>query len=216
MVQALSAGMVAALDAGDSDAAFFFSSRRRHTRSLRDWSSDVCSSDLKSLDGMRNFIKPAPKDHVLYTNLRDKLAKLEGASDADKEKILAAGEAAVGDNVYGAYKTLIAYFETIDAKVTESNGVWALPDGDKFYAWCVKNHTTLPLTPDEVHATGLREVARIEGEIDTILKAQGLKDGTVGARMAKLAADPAQLWPEGDAGYAAALAEYQRIIDEIS
>src|SRR5690349_24486572 len=27
---------------------FFFSSRRRHTRSLRDWSSDVCSSDLRS------------------------------------------------------------------------------------------------------------------------------------------------------------------------
>src|SRR6266496_2142498 len=27
---------------------FFFSSRRRHTRSLRDWSSDVCSSDLVS------------------------------------------------------------------------------------------------------------------------------------------------------------------------
>src|SRR5438874_12803129 len=26
--------------------SFFFSSRRRHTRSLRDWSSDVCSSDL--------------------------------------------------------------------------------------------------------------------------------------------------------------------------
>src|SRR5699024_11489220 len=26
--------------------AFFFSSRRRHTRSKRDWSSDVCSSDL--------------------------------------------------------------------------------------------------------------------------------------------------------------------------
>src|SRR5690349_23491731 len=29
---------------------FFFSSRRRHTRSLRDWSSDVCSSDLKVVD----------------------------------------------------------------------------------------------------------------------------------------------------------------------
>src|SRR6266496_1437007 len=28
---------------------FFFSSRRRHTRSLRDWSSDVCSSDLAGL-----------------------------------------------------------------------------------------------------------------------------------------------------------------------
>src|SRR5438874_13339247 len=28
---------------------FFFSSRRRHTRSLRDWSSDVCSSDLEGV-----------------------------------------------------------------------------------------------------------------------------------------------------------------------
>src|SRR5690349_15583617 len=39
---------------------FFFSSRRRHTRSLRDWSSDVCSSDLRpirhpaALPGMRD------------------------------------------------------------------------------------------------------------------------------------------------------------------
>src|SRR5437870_12882444 len=31
-------------------ALFFFSSRRRHTRWPRDWSSDVCSSDLYSLD----------------------------------------------------------------------------------------------------------------------------------------------------------------------
>src|SRR5205814_6032705 len=29
---------------------FFFSSRRRHTRCLSDWSSDVCSSDLKRLE----------------------------------------------------------------------------------------------------------------------------------------------------------------------
>src|SRR5207249_8651767 len=37
---------------------FFFSSRRRHTRSKRDWSSDVCSSDLgahPSLDDRKNF-----------------------------------------------------------------------------------------------------------------------------------------------------------------
>src|SRR5207247_5824276 len=30
------------------ECLFFFSSRRRHTRSTRDWSSDVCSSDLKA------------------------------------------------------------------------------------------------------------------------------------------------------------------------
>src|SRR5438874_3608880 len=41
---------------------FFFSSRRRHTRSLRDWSSDVCSSDLGELKQ-----RPA---HLVKTELR--------------------------------------------------------------------------------------------------------------------------------------------------
>src|SRR6266576_1981839 len=35
---------------------FFFSSRRRHTRSLRDWSSDVCSSDLRQTSQLRGWL----------------------------------------------------------------------------------------------------------------------------------------------------------------
>src|SRR5438874_3291820 len=38
---------------------FFFSSRRRHTRSLRDWSSDVCSSDLVVLAPLGWFLAPS-------------------------------------------------------------------------------------------------------------------------------------------------------------
>src|SRR5690349_8028699 len=47
---------------------FFFSSRRRHTRSLRDWSSDVCSSDLLAgdLNGMFRIL-----DQYLYSQPRD-------------------------------------------------------------------------------------------------------------------------------------------------
>src|SRR5690349_24498510 len=40
---------------------FFFSSRRRHTRSLRDWSSDVCSSDLWKNSSVDD-IRPKPSD----------------------------------------------------------------------------------------------------------------------------------------------------------
>src|SRR5690349_446380 len=41
----------------DERSYYFFSSRRRHTRSLRDWSSDVCSSDLMTSwsNGPRSF-----------------------------------------------------------------------------------------------------------------------------------------------------------------
>src|SRR5215475_13377562 len=44
---------------------FFFSSRRRHTRFSRDWSSDVCSSDLTVTDGERVFSSGGyPKNHL--------------------------------------------------------------------------------------------------------------------------------------------------------
>src|SRR5690606_39492778 len=38
---------------------FFFSSRRRHTRFSRDWSSDVCSSDLSEADSVTMWVDPA-------------------------------------------------------------------------------------------------------------------------------------------------------------
>src|SRR5207249_8887485 len=38
--------------------SFFFSSRRRHTRSKRDWSSDVCSSDLSIADLVKKLETP--------------------------------------------------------------------------------------------------------------------------------------------------------------
>src|SRR6266496_5535989 len=41
---------------------FFFSSRRRHTRSLRDWSSDVCSSDLRGRQGRSLRVGDRPWD----------------------------------------------------------------------------------------------------------------------------------------------------------
>src|SRR5207248_8334392 len=41
-----------------SRTVFFFSSRRRHTRSYGDWSSDVCSSDLKPWTAHHRFLVP--------------------------------------------------------------------------------------------------------------------------------------------------------------
>src|SRR5438034_6611063 len=43
---------------------FFFSSRRRHTRSLCDWSSDVCSSDLSRLIRMPDEWRQLDLHHV--------------------------------------------------------------------------------------------------------------------------------------------------------
>src|SRR5216683_3627583 len=52
---------------GDAGIKFFFSSRRRHTRSDRDWSSDVCSSDLDA----RRADRPAGRRRRNWRRARD-------------------------------------------------------------------------------------------------------------------------------------------------
>src|SRR5690606_13198804 len=89
-------------------------------------------------------------------------------------------------------------------------GVWRLPDGERFYAHGLKYWTTTDMTPDEVHAVGLEQVAGISAEIDAILKAQGMAEGTVGQRIDALNKDPAQLWPNTEAGKAALIESLNR------
>src|SRR6266513_343423 len=67
---------------------FFFSSRRRHTRSKRDWSSDVCSSDLKPVRD------PAARDPAaivaeIYSPKREEIyGAAFGLNVADRRKYL--------------------------------------------------------------------------------------------------------------------------------
>lgn len=58
------------------------------------------------------------------------------------------------------------------------------------------------MTPDEVHQMGLDQLAKIQSEMDAILKKQGYSQGPVGARMEALAKDPRFAFPEGDPGRA--------------
>src|SRR5690349_24404181 len=65
---------------------FFFSSRRRHTRSLRDWSSDVCSSDLRTKSGLGPF-RPLVDPGALYWIRRPELTiRVAGAEIADRSE----------------------------------------------------------------------------------------------------------------------------------
>jgi uncharacterized protein (DUF885 family) len=55
-------------------------------------------------------------------------------------------------------------------------GLWSLPDGEARYAFRVKNSTTTDMTPEQIHQIGLREVARIEGEMLQVAKKLGYSD----------------------------------------
>ncbi len=89
---------------------------------------------------------------------------------------------------------------------TNDGGVWKLPGGDDYYSGALAFQTTTTLTPDQVHALGLAQVADLSGQLEPLLKAQGLTQGSVGARLTALGQRPEQVWPNTDDGRTALLA----------
>jgi len=171
----------------------------------------------KVLAEMRAFTAAPAKDNILYTSLADELGKLPAGTlaDGERDSLLAQAQTAITGQVYPAYGKFIAYYDTLLAKTTGNHGVWALPDGAAFYAWSARMHTSTDMTPAQIHQLGLDEVARIEAQMNDILVAQGLTEGSVGARVQEIARRPDQIYPDTDEGRAAIIADFTRIIAEV-
>ena len=65
----------------------------------------------------------------------------------------------------------------------------ALPDGERYYGWLARHYTTTSLTPDQIHALGVSEVARIRAEMDATIAQAGFK-GSFADFLAFLRSDP--------------------------
>src|SRR5438105_15505827 len=86
-----------------SHLSFFFSSRRRHTRSTRDWSSDVCSSDLGT-QRLPRFVGPGPARLMIFSG--EPISGRRAAEWGLVEE--AVGPAEVFDRAAGIARTLAA------------------------------------------------------------------------------------------------------------
>jgi uncharacterized protein (DUF885 family) len=156
--------------------------------------------------------KPAA-ENILATSFKTRVAKIDKLSEQDRTDFQARVEKEITAQVYPAYARLIDYFTALLPKTTTDDGVWKLPEGDAYYAYELRNNTTTSLKPDEVHALGLQEVARIEAEMRGLLDANGFAGEPIGPAMEKLAKDPRFLYPNDDQGRAEAIAEYTRLLD---
>ncbi len=160
---------------------------------------------------------PAPRN-PLYVDFMGKLDKLApGTLDpATRAELLSGVENAIEHSVYPAYQRMIDHFVALLPKAQGNFGAWHLPNGDAYYAWCIRNHATTALSAEQIHRIGLDEVARIGAQMDDILRTQGLSEGSIGDRVRQLSADPAQRYPDSEGGRIAIIADYQAILDEVN
>jgi uncharacterized protein (DUF885 family) len=152
-----------------------------------------------TLGQMAALRAPAPEASTLTASLVRRTRDIPGDWGKRASEI-------VGGKIYPALDRQAALIKELRGKARTSAGVWDVPNGEAIYAAALESSTTTRYTPDEVHAMGLDQVASISAELDVILKAQGLSQGSVGARLTALNARPEQLYPDTAEGRAELIA----------
>jgi uncharacterized protein (DUF885 family) len=162
----------------------------------------------KTLTQLRAGRAAPPEQWGVVTSLASRTSEMDGDYAVDAAVIAA-------EKIAPAIDRQIAALEALEARATDSAGVWAQPDGEAYYTWALKAATTTTMSPDEVHELGREELAKLHAEMEVILKSVGYTDGPVGARMTALYDDPRYKFAEGDEGRAEIMAFIHEKIEEI-
>ncbi len=170
----------------------------------------------KSLVIMQEFVDQAAEENVLYVSFKEKLEKADEIGDAETGSFLEQAKAEIETTVYPAYQSYIDYFTGLRAKSTTDAGVWKLPDGEAFYNYMLRGHTTTELTADEIHSIGVAEVERIQSEMLDIFAEEGY-DPSLGVKALfdQLAEEERWFYSDDDEGRKQILADYGTILEEI-
>ena len=125
------------------------------------------------------------------------------------------GEAIAKSRIAPALARQLRELETQRRKATHDAGVWKLPHGDEYYAWCLVAGTTTRLTPEEIHQHGMEELRELQSRMDVILRSRGMTQGSVGERMTALGKDPRYQYANTDADRARLMALLQASVNRI-
>ncbi len=129
------------------------------------------------LDGYEETITPHivedPTESLLFKPFKAFPGTIAGA---DRDRLTEAGRRAIMSAIVPSYRAFQAFMADEYAPAArEEIAASALPNGRAFYAHRVRRYTTLEITPEEVHAKGQAEVARIRKEMEAVLGSVGFE-----------------------------------------
>ena len=134
----------------------------------------VIERTLPQLDAM---IVTEPTQSLFFQPI---LQMPAGFSAADKNRLLRAYTLAIEDQIVPTYRKLRVFAQEEYLPKTRSTVGWsALPEGDRWYNYLVRNQTTTDFAPEEIFQLGLDEIARIQKEMERMRAENGFQ-GTLG------------------------------------
>ncbi|HEX8216079.1 MAG TPA: DUF885 family protein [Allosphingosinicella sp.] len=174
-------------------------------RLRREYSLGVVPPDFvidKTLLQIGNITGTAAAESGLTTSLARRTAEKNIAGDW-----AARAARIVESEVYPALQRQAETVRAQRAGAVHDAGVWRLPEGPDYYAYGLRYATTTQMSADEIHRLGLDQIADLSSQVDRILRAQGMTQGSVGARMKALGTEARFVYPNTDAGKAQLLTD---------
>jgi uncharacterized protein (DUF885 family) len=142
-----------------------------------------------SIGQLDRFLDGAPENNVFVAWLVQRMANVKDLPAEEQAKFAADATAIVKQSIIPVFQRTRALLQEQLPKTTSDAGLWRLPNGDKAYAVLLRQMTSTDYTPQQIHEIGLREVARIEKEMNGLLVSIGYSEGTIKQRMEKLEQD---------------------------
>jgi uncharacterized protein (DUF885 family) len=152
-------------------------------------------------------------DSTVLADFRKKVAALE-TDAATREALVAEASAALAGPFRRGFDTLFAALDAVEPLATGNNGAWSLPDGGDYYAARLAFYTTTDLTADQIHQSGLDQVAAIRAEMDAARQEMGYA-GTLDELIAAMRTDPQYRFPNDESGKEQYLTESRAVIAKI-
>lgn len=168
------------------------------------------------IQASNNVIKGNPfeessEDSTIWSDFKSKVEKL-GLTNVEKTGLLKRASDALQQSVAPAYQSIIAELAKQQELSPEGDGVWRLPEGDKWYQNRLEWFTTTDLTADEVHQIGVENVQRIHSAMKDIMQEVGF-EGSLQEFFEFMRTDEQFYYPSTDEGRAQYLREAKALID---
>jgi uncharacterized protein (DUF885 family) len=119
------------------------------------------------------FVKTSARTNTLYTSFEEKVTPPSSGTPEEKQAVLDEAEQAIDTVVLPAYRKLHQYLLSLPTYSQQDSGVWRLPQGDAYYIYLLRHHTTTGLSAEEMHQLGVDELARIHNEMAVIFERLG-------------------------------------------
>ncbi len=152
-------------------------------------------------------------DSAILADFRTKVGRLQ-IPDAEKAQLVASASEALTGPFRRGYETMLRTLDEVEPRASGNNGAWSLPDGAAFYANRLRTSTTTELSAEQIHQIGLRELARIHGEMERIRTRVGFQ-GTLQQFFAHINEGQEYKYPNTDAGRQQYLADSRRFIAQV-